>query len=185
MWLAVGAAAAIPGGGVVGLPSLRTRGLALAVATLGLALAIERAVLRHPGLAGGCSGTVVGDITLLGVDLSSVRHPERYALVTLACAVAVALLVANLRRSPAGRRLLAMRDNERAAAAIGIDVRLAKLFAFSLAAVIASVGGMLMAFRFPQVIFTEYGLFDSIRSEEHTSELQSLMRNSYAVFCLK
>src|SRR3546814_20001671 len=61
-----------------------------------------------------------------------------------------------------------MRDNERAAAAIGIDVRLAKLFAFSLAAVIASVGGMLMAFRFPQVIFTEYGLFDSIAAVTQT-----------------
>src|SRR3546814_423567 len=81
--IAAGAAAAIPVGVLVGLPALRTRGLALAVATLGLALAIERTVLLNPDLTGGFSGTVVGDITLLGVDLSSVRHPERYALVTL------------------------------------------------------------------------------------------------------
>src|SRR3546814_16078525 len=113
-------------GGRVGLPALRTRGRALAVATLGLALAIERTVLLDPDLTGGFSGTVVGDITLLGVDLSSVRHPERYALVTLACAVAVALLVANLRRSPAGRRLLAMLDNERAAAARSEERRVGK-----------------------------------------------------------
>src|SRR3546814_1700643 len=74
--IAAGAAAAIPVGVLVGLPALRTRGLALAVATLGLALAIERTVLLDPDLTGGFSGTVVGDITLLGVDLSSGRHPE-------------------------------------------------------------------------------------------------------------
>src|SRR3546814_10676949 len=33
--------------------------------------------------------------------------------------------------------------------------------------------------------FGRHGAFDNIRSEEHTSELQSLMRISYAVFCLK
>src|SRR3546814_9566831 len=35
----------------------------------------------------------------------------------------------------------------------------------------------------PPVTFTP--IFDTRRSEEHTSELQSLMRNSYAVFCMK
>src|SRR3546814_18552835 len=92
-------------GGRVGLPALRTRGLALAVATLGLALAIERTVLLNPDLTGGFSGTVVGDIPLLGVDLSSVPHPARYALVTLACAVAVALLVAQIGRASRRERV--------------------------------------------------------------------------------
>ncbi len=160
--IVVGVAAAVPIGILVGLPALRTRGLALAVATLGLALAIERTILLNPDLTGGYTGTVVGDLRLFGVDLSSVDHPERYALLVLAGAIGVGTVVANLRRGRAGRRLLAMRTNERAAAALGIDVRLAKLFAFALASAIAAIGGILTAFRFPQVIFTEFGLFESI-----------------------
>jgi len=160
--IVAGVAAAVPIGVLVGLPALRTRGLALAVVTLGMALAIERTILLNSDLTGGFTGTVVGDLRLFGVALNSVEHPERYALLTLACAIGVGVLVANLRRGRGGRRLLAMRTNERAAAALGIDVRLAKLFAFALASAIAAVGGILTAFRFPQVIFTEFGLFESI-----------------------
>lgn len=163
-----GVATAVPVGLVVGLPALRTRGLALAVATLGLALAIERTILLNPDLTGGFAGTVVGDLRILGVDLSSIRHPERFALLAVGLATTSGLLVANLRRSRAGRRLLAIRTNERAAAALGIDVRLAKLAAFSTGAVVAAVAGMLTAFRYPQVVFTEFGLFDSITAVTNT-----------------
>src|SRR3546814_17667613 len=132
-------------GGRVGLPALRTRGRALAVATLGLALAIERTVLLNPDLTGGFSGTVVGDITLLGVDLSSVRHPERYALVTPACAVAVPPPAATPRRSPAGRRLPATRANPRAAAAPRLAVRLATPLPLPLAPATRPGGGAPLA----------------------------------------
>nr|MDT0667194.1 hypothetical protein [Micromonospora sp. DSM 115978] len=60
--------------------------------------------------------------------------------------VAVALAVANLRRSRAGRRLIAVRTNERAAASLGIGVVGAKLYAFGLSAAIAGLGGVLFAF---------------------------------------
>src|SRR5262249_61264482 len=60
-------------------------------------------------------------------------HPERYAVITLIVLVLCGLVVLNLRRSRVGRRLIAVRTNERAAAALGVN-----------------------------------------RSEEHTSELQSL-----------
>src|SRR5690606_20856048 len=108
-----GVAAAVPIGIAVGLPALRTRGLTLAVATLGLALAIERTVLLNRDLTGGFEGTAVGELSLLGLRLDSVDHPERYALLTLLAAAGVGLLVANLRRGRGGRRLLAMRTNER------------------------------------------------------------------------
>ena len=58
-------------------------------------------------------------------------------------------LVANLRRSRAGRRLIAVRTNERAAAALGIGVFGAKLYAFGLSAGIAAVGGVLIVFQRP------------------------------------
>ncbi|MCZ7525367.1 MAG: hypothetical protein M5U14_02630 [Acidimicrobiia bacterium] len=52
----------------------------------------------------------------------------------------LALAVANLRRGRAGRRLVAVRTNERAAAALGISVFGAKLYAFGLSAAIAGAG---------------------------------------------
>jgi sulfate-transporting ATPase len=55
-------------------------------------------------------------------------------------------MIANLRRSRSGRRLIAVRTNERAAAALGVNVFGAKLYAFTLASGIAGLGGILLAF---------------------------------------
>ena len=65
----------------------------------------------------------------------------------LGCFVVAALAVANVRRGRSGRRLLAVRTNERAAAALGINVPAAKLYAFALASSIAALGGIVLAFR--------------------------------------
>ena len=61
--------------------------------------------------------------------------------------------MANLRRGRAGRRLLAVRTNERAAAAIGVNVFEAKLYAFTLSAAIAGIGGVLLRLRLRSVSF--------------------------------
>ena len=89
-------------------------------------------------------------------------HPQRYALVAIAALVLSGLIVANLRRSRTGRRLIAVRANERAAAALGIDVVRAKLFAFGLSAAIAALGGVILAFSNPFVVFSSFNLFASI-----------------------
>ena len=68
-----------------------------------------------------------------------------------------------MRRGRSGRRLLAVRTNERAAAALGISVPGAKVYAFALSAGIAAVGGMLLAFRKDVIIYgTEFTNFTSI-----------------------
>ena len=62
-----------------------------------------------------------------------------------------------------GRRLLAVRTNERAAAALGISVPGAKVYAFALSAAIAAVGGTLLAFRKDTIVYgTEFTNFTSI-----------------------
>ena len=74
-----------------------------------------------------------------------------------------ALMVANVRRGRSGRRLLAVRTNERAAAALGIDVPGAKVYAFALSAGIAALGGILLAFRKDVVLYSsEFNNFTSI-----------------------
>jgi sulfate-transporting ATPase len=153
----------IPVGVAVGLPALRTRGVNLAVATLGLSLVVESLVLNNSKRTGGITGTQIGSVRLFGADFDATRHPERYAVLTFVCFVVVALVVANLRRGRAGRRLVAVRTNERAAAALGIDVIGVKLYAFALAAAIAAVGGVLIGYHRPSVVFyPTFSIFESI-----------------------
>jgi sulfate-transporting ATPase len=153
----------IPVGVAVGLPALRTRGVNLAVATLGLSLVVESLVLNNSKRTGGITGTQIGSVRLFGADFDATRHPERYAVLTFVCFVVVALVVANLRRGRAGRRLVAVRTNERAAAALGIDVIGVKLYAFALSAAIAAVGGVLIGYHRPSVVFyPTFSIFESI-----------------------
>lgn len=159
----LGIAVAVPVGLLVGLPAVRTRGVNLAVATLGLALLIERVVLANPEYTGGFEGTAVGSFELFGIGLDPVSHPRRYGVFCLVAFTVAAVVVANLRRGRAGRRLLAVRANERAAASLGISVVGAKLYAFGLAAAIAALGGILLAFRTRTVLFAPYNLFNSIQ----------------------
>jgi sulfate-transporting ATPase len=155
-------AVTVPVGLLFALPALRTRGVNLAIVTLGLALAVDKLVLGNRDYTGGYAGTTVKTPTLFGWDIYSVNHPERYALVALAVLAVCALAVANVRRGRVGRRLLATRANERAAASLGISVVGAKLYAFALGAGIAATAGVLMAFRFPVVQFDEFNVFRSI-----------------------
>ncbi|HEX6312133.1 MAG TPA: branched-chain amino acid ABC transporter permease/ATP-binding protein [Acidimicrobiia bacterium] len=153
----------VPVGLLVGLPALRTRGVNLAVATLGLALLIERVVLGNPDYTGGFEGTVVPRPEIFGIDIDPVTSPRRYAVFCLVAFTVAALAVANLRRGRSGRRLVAVRTNERAAASLGISVIGAKLYAFGLAAAIAGLGGILLAFRSRTVLFAPYNVFNSIQ----------------------
>jgi sulfate-transporting ATPase len=142
------------------LPALRTRGLQLAVVTLGLGVAVE-AVLFQRGyhspppddplalLFGDLAkpeGTVVGEQSLFGIGLNKLAHPQAFATLSVLVFAAAAVAVANLRRGRAGRRLIAVRTNERAAASLGVSVVGAKMYAFALSAAIAGFGGVLYTF---------------------------------------
>ena len=72
------------------------------------------------------------------------------------------VVVANVRRGRSGRRLIAVRTNERAAAALGINVMVAKLFAFALASAIAALGGIVLAFRLSSISYQSFTNFTSI-----------------------
>jgi branched-subunit amino acid ABC-type transport system permease component len=125
---------------VVALPAVRTRGTSLAVATLALALMFNSLIFTNSAVTGGVRGLPVDGVSVLGLDLDPVDHPERYGGFVLVVLVLVGLVVANVRRGRVGARLLAVRSNERAAASLGIGVVGAKLYAFALAASIAAVG---------------------------------------------
>ncbi len=159
----IGVVATMAFGLVFALPALRTRGINLAVITLGLGVALDSLVFKNKALTGGFEGTKVSPPTIFGLEVDSILYPERYAIVALVLFTLCAVMVLNIRRGASGRRLLAVRSNERAASALGISVIGAKLYAFAIAAGMAAASGVLMAFRFPNVRFESgYTMFNSI-----------------------
>lgn len=161
-WLA-GIVAAVPVGVLFAIPAVRARGINLAIVTLGMGTAMELMVFNNGDLVGGFSGTQVGRPSLFGWDINATSHPERYAIVCLVALAVVSLMVASMRRGRAGRRLLAVRTNERAAAALGISVPGAKIYAFAVSAGIAAIGGILLAFRKDVILYnSEFTNFTSI-----------------------
>ncbi|MFC0313247.1 ATP-binding cassette domain-containing protein [Gordonia phosphorivorans] len=145
--LAALAAAAI--GVVVGLPALRVRGLPLMVATLALAVFLEAFWFRNPSFNGGLQGAPIKEPSFFGLDLGIGRgegYPRiAFGLLCLVVLVLCALAVVWLRRSRLGASMLAVRANERSAAASGINVGATKLLAFAIASFLAGLGGVLLA----------------------------------------
>jgi branched-chain amino acid transport system permease protein len=162
-----GTLAATALGFAAGASALRVRGVSLAVVTLAAAVAIEQFGFANSTWGAGATGSPVPELKLLGIDLGS-RASFRgldgdlpspiLGFVVLAIVVGLGLLVANLRRSGLGRRMLAVRANERAAAAAGIDVRNTKFAAYALASFIAGIGGTLYGYALGSVSAERFGI---------------------------
>lgn len=163
-WLAAlaGIAAAVPIGLIFALPALRTRGVNLAVVTLGLGVAVYAVLFSSANWTGGYKGTNVGSPTLFGIDVDGINHPDRWCVVCLCAFFGSALAVAWLRRGRIGRQLIAIRENERAAASLGVSVVRTKFLAFAIGSALAALGGILISFRFSSIDFTAFDPFQSI-----------------------
>ncbi len=146
-------------GAVFALAALRIRGTTLAIATLGLGSALSAVVLLNPKYTGGIAGITVPIPHFFGWNIDPFEHGSRYALVTFGALVLLSLMVANVRRGVSGRRLLAVRSNERAAAALGVNNVFVKVYAFAVGAAIAAVGGVLIAFQQPAVEVSQTATF--------------------------
>lgn len=150
----LGIAAAVIVGLVLALPALRIRGVQLAVVTIAAAIAIQSIYLENDELTQLRAGVpaFIDTPYFFGIDIgarSARAQNERpaFAIFSVIVVVLVAIAIANVRRTGTGRRFLAVRANERAAAAVGIDVSKTKLLAFGMSAAIAGIGGILIAFR--------------------------------------
>lgn len=141
---------------LVGLPALRARGVSLAVVTLAGAVVVEEAVFKRPTLTGGFGGSRVP--APAGLDPAGAA----FGLLVLGVLVVTAVGLARLRIAGAGRRLLAVRANERAAAAVGVDVAATRLGAFALSAFLAGVAGALLGYQQGQLSFGSFGVFVSL-----------------------
>jgi branched-chain amino acid transport system permease protein len=128
-----------------GIPSLRVRGLYLAVATLAAQFVCDWAFLRIKWFTNNStSGSVsVGDLNVLGWPINS---PMDKYLFALGMVIVFAWLAKNLVRGAMGREWMAIRDMDVAAAVIGIRPMYAKLTAFAVSSFIVGVAGAMWAF---------------------------------------
>lgn len=143
--LLLGGAVSAGTGILFGIPSLRVRGLYLAVATLAAQFLCDWAFLRIKWFTNdSSSGSVsVSDLSILGWQIDS---PTEKYLFCLSFIVLFAFVARNLTRATMGRQWMAIRDMDVAAEVIGIRPMYAKLSAFAVSSFFVGVAGALWGF---------------------------------------
>jgi branched-chain amino acid transport system permease protein len=129
-------------GACFGLPALRLKGLYLAIATLASQEIILWVIRNWKPVTGGASSLQVPASTLFGVPLKS---DFTWYWVIVGLAVCAALVATNLFRTSIGRAFVAIRDQDIAAQAIGIDIVRYKLLAFAVSSGFVGLAGALTA----------------------------------------
>jgi branched-chain amino acid transport system permease protein len=125
---------------LIGLPSLRVRGLAFAVTTLAFALAVSQYFLDANIFDWVPTGLISRPKIIGTIDVSSETSYFYLCLVMLAFAL---LAAQGLRRSRTGRVLIALRENEKAAEAYGVNAIRTKLLGFAISGFLAAMAGAL------------------------------------------
>ncbi len=162
--------------GLVGVaaaaPALRVRGVHLAIVTLTCAAAFEAMVLRNPAAISGADAVTSLPSPSFGglgfginddfvIERDGIPNPG-FALFVLIVVVLLAAVVMNWRRSSTGRLFLAIRSNERAAAAVGINVSRVKVLAFGGSAFFVGLAGALSSYTFQGVSVSSFTVLVSI-----------------------
>jgi branched-chain amino acid transport system permease protein len=155
-WVTLPASAGVGAaiGLVFGLPSLRLRGLYLAVSTLALHFMVIHAGQEYETRRGFSTGVVID---------APLQDPRAWYFVLLAAAAATILFSLNLLRSKTGRAWRAIHARETVAEALGIDVRRAKLSAFVVSCTLTSIAGCLWAYYRGFVSAEAFSLFVTIQ----------------------
>ncbi len=141
VFFCAGAIAALSGL-IVGIPSLRLKGLYLAITTMGFQFIAQHVFLRWTSLTAGTAGLEVPPIRFGHWAFNT--DVKMYYFVLLVVALAITG-VSNLTRSRVGRAFVAIRDSYIAAEVMGVSLFRYKLLAFSLSAFYAGVAGSLLA----------------------------------------
>jgi len=129
-------------GGLFGIPSLRLKGLYLAIATLAAQFIILFVISRWTSLTGGTAGMVLSRPTIGGYSLST--NTGYYYLCIIILIITV-LYATNLIRTRTGRAFLAVRDRDMAAQIMGINLFKYKVMAFAISSFFVGIAGALLA----------------------------------------
>ena len=147
-------------GAVVGIPSLRIKGIYLAIATLAAQLIIEWTINHVPAISGGVQASIqVPRPSLFGVQL---RTQTQLYLFLMGFVVLAVVGTANIIRSRIGRAFIAIRDQDIAAEIIGINIFRYKLWAFAISSFYAGVTGVLYTYYLGIANYEQFQLTVSI-----------------------
>jgi branched-chain amino acid transport system permease protein len=162
-WLALPAAGAMSAliGSICGIPSLRIKGLYLAISTLAAQLIIEWVLNHVPWISGGVGAVIyVPKPSVFGYALKSNLAMYLFIYAVLALGVIFAL---NLFRTHLGRAMIAVRDRDIAAEIIGIGIFRTKLTAFAISSFYAGVTGVLYTYYYGMANYEAFTLTVSIQ----------------------
>jgi len=129
-------------GAIFGIPSLRLKGLYLAIATLAAQQIIEWLITHWSALTGGVEALVVPSPHLFGARLNS---DFNFYWVILIFLVFTVMYTVNLFRTKVGRAFIAIRDQDIAATVMGVNVFRYKLLAFATSSFFVGLSGALLA----------------------------------------
>ena len=147
-------------GAIVGIPSLRIKGLYLAIATLAGQLIIEWIINHTPAISGGAQASIqVPRPSLFGHELKT--QGELYFFLLFFTVLAI-LATLNLVRSRIGRAFVAIRDQDIAAEIIGINIFRYKLLSFAISSFYAGVCGVLYTYYFGIANYEQFQIGVSI-----------------------
>ena len=144
---------------IVGIPSLRLKGLYLALGTLAMHHVVLYVAGEMQARAGGNTGFTIPPARIAGFVL---RGTTAWYYVLAVAAAIVLILVVNLQRSRAGRAWMAIRDRDVAAASVGIDVARYKLAAFVWSSAVTALAGTLFAYQRGFVSVEAFGFFVAV-----------------------
>ncbi|MGM0584057.1 MAG: ABC transporter permease subunit [Pseudomonadota bacterium] len=146
---------------LIAVPALRISGHYLVVISLAMQIIVLEVILNWKGLTGGTDGiSGVPAYDLLG--LMRLDTPDRFLIAALPAAAICFWFSWRLTRSPFGRALRAMRENEAAAQAVGKNILFMKVTVFALAAGLAAVAGGLFARYFTYVGVDSFTIDETI-----------------------
>ncbi|MBY0297132.1 MAG: branched-chain amino acid ABC transporter permease [Methylobacterium sp.] len=146
-------------GVLVGLPSLRVKGLYLAIATIAASFILHFVFQNWSTVTGGIAGLSVPPARILGIELA---RPAALYWVILPLAGLSVLAAANLFRTRIGRAFIAIRDRDISAEILGIPLLRYKLMSFGLSAFYAGLAGGLFAYFFRSITPESFPLVYSI-----------------------
>ena len=154
-------------GMILGAPTLRLRGDYLAIVTLGFGEIVPRVVLNLEGLTGGVNGLSALDqpkLPAIGpfAALSFGYNPIPYYYTILVVIAICVVLIRNLQFSRLGRAWQAIREDELAAASMGINTVTTKLMAFAMGAAFSGFAGCFYASKLALVTPEAFGFVVSV-----------------------
>ncbi|MGE5700193.1 MAG: branched-chain amino acid ABC transporter permease [Deltaproteobacteria bacterium] len=160
-WIGVPAAGIVTAmaGMVFGIPSLRLKGLYLAIATLASQFILEWIFVRWESVTGGSYGIAVPRPSIAGFTFES---DSSFYYVVLATAVVMVLFAANLMRTKTGRAFMAVRDHYISAEIMGINLFKYRLLSFGISSFYAGVAGALYGHSLKFVSSEQFGIWVSI-----------------------